>query len=297
MEKIATLKSSELSENQFLFKINLSFIEKGWLGIDPRNVVTDTYKSSSGHIFSSIVHFNSTQFIERIIFLIDDKAPMKEIYIFLETFFGGKRELSFSGYGIEINLQSRFADYVAGYFGRKTDYNYDEDPSKWHHDMFVSPASAPGEITVPQGYVLGPLQQCHVELIAQQWARDVGLEHVDLNDPNFGWIRSLVLANITDRPCSGIFTDESSGTVPIAWLSIYGGGSIGQLHVLEEHRRKGLARVLIRHTLKTIQETHGIDCRLHACVSKGNTVSSNLLLSEGWELQPQNYKRKLFPIA
>ena len=83
--------------------------------------------------------------------------------------------------------------------------------------------------------------------------------------------------NITERPGSGIFTVESKGTEPIGWLSIYNTGFTGQLHVIEEHQRRGLARALIRHAV--------------------NTVSSNLLLSEGWELQPVNYKRKIYRIV
>ena len=298
MEKIDTLKSSELSDKQFLFKINLSFIEKGWLGKNNNNVITDTYKSLSGHIFSSIVHFTKDQLIERIILLIDDKAPLNEIDVFLDKVVGGEGKLSGDlGYQIELNLQSRYADYVVEYFARKTDYNYGEDPVMWHHEMFVAPATTPGEITVPQGYVLGPLKLFHVEYIAQQWARNMGLRHVDLDDPNFGWIRSTVSANITERPCCGIFTDENCGTAPIAWLSIYGSGSIGQLHVLEEHRGKGLARALIRHTLKTIQNIHGMESRAHATVRKGknrNIASFNLFSSEGWELQPVNHMRMLF---
>ena len=90
--------------------MNLIFIEKVWLS----NVVTDTYESSSGYTLSSILHFNAAKVIEKILFLIDDKAPQKEIDNFLDRVL---RKLP--NYRMELNLQSKHIDYVLEYFGRK----------------------------------------------------------------------------------------------------------------------------------------------------------------------------------
>ena len=212
---------------------------------------------------------------------------MEEIGLFLDEVLNNKNEANFSSWFI-MNIQTRYCDYIVKGVIQRVGFHFGEDPSKFSHNMVTGPASKPVQITVPQGYTLGPLLEDHADGIAKQWALDIGF-----GDASYDSLQSMVLANITQRPCFGIFT-KSDPTNPIAWLGVYGGGSIGQLHVKECHRGRGLARILLRNTLKIIQNIHGIECRIHACAEKTNTASLNLLLSEGWQLQPFNHKIILF---
>ena len=79
--------------------------------------------------------------------------------------------------------------------------------------MFVAPTSSPGEITAPEGYILHPLLPCHVELITQHWARDVGCKKLDMQDADIGWVVFMITSNIIEMPRFGIFSDGSD-----AWL-------------------------------------------------------------------------------
>ena len=287
MEKVASLKSSEIPEELFLFRTHLSFIEKGWLPKDG-NVIVESYQSATGHIFSGIIHHrDDNKLIVRIDFFIDNKATLEEIDLFLDEVLNNKNEASFSSWFI-MNIQTRYCDYIVKGIIQRVGFHFGEDPSKFSHNMVTGPASKPVQITVPQGYTLGPLLEAHADVITEQWALDINFKNT--NDDS---LLSMSLRNIKQRPCFGIFT-KSDPTTPIAWICVYSEGTIGQLHVKNDHRGRGLARILIRHTLKTVQETHGMECRVHACIKKKNTASMSLFLSEGWKLQPFNFKILLF---
>ena len=287
MEKIAPLKSLEISEKLFIFKTHLSFIEKGWLPMDG-NVIVNSFQSSTGHNYSTIIHHQvDNKLIVRMDFFIDDAATLEEIDIFLDEVLKGKNEANFSSWFV-MNMQTRYFDDIVRGVIQRLYFHFEKDPSKFDHNMMASPTTEPGQISLPQGYTLSPLLEDHADGITKQWALDIGFD-----DASYDSLQSMVLANITQRPCFGIFT-KSDPTNPIAWLGVYGGGSIGQLHVKECHRGRGLARILLRNTLNIIQNIHGIECRIHACAEKTNTASLNLLLSQGWQLQPFNHKIILF---
>lgn len=288
MEKISrTINSSEIPEELFIFKTHLTFIEKGWLPLDG-NVVVESFQSSTGQIYSSIIHHeDEKKIIIKIDFYIDDNATLKDIDLFLNKVLSGKNEANFGEWFV-MNFQTRYFDYIVTGVSQRLGFHFEGDPKKWNHNLFAAPASKPDQISVPQGYILGPLLEGHTAVITTQWALDIGFKNKDDST-----LHSMVLAEITQRPCFGIFSQSDPATL-IAWLTVNGGGSIGKLHVKESHRRRGLARILVRHTLKTVQDIHGVECRVHSCAKKDNTASMGLFLSEGWQLQPFNYKIILF---
>ena len=111
MEKIAPLKSLEISEKLFIFKTHLSFIEKGWLPMDG-NVIVNSFQSSTGHNYSSIIHHQvDNKLIVRMDFFIDDAATLEEIDIFLDEVLKGKNEANFSSWFV-MNMQTRYFDDI-----------------------------------------------------------------------------------------------------------------------------------------------------------------------------------------
>ena len=285
MEKIAPLKSSEVPETLAIFKMCLSFIEQGWLEVNGK-VAVETYRSSMGHIFSSICHRNDMKQTDRVDFLIDNDASLGEIDNFLDDFIS-KNDLGNFAWALQMNLQSPYFDYFFDGVNQRIGSKYGENHDLFDHKMLIAPSSKPEEISVPQGYILGPLSEIHAEAISPQWAMDIGIPKESKI------VVYMVTQCIAQRPCFGIFA-ESDTKRPVAWLSLYSGGDAGMLHVREGHRGKGLARILLRNTLKVVQDAHGMECRLHACVKNDNTASLNLLLSEGWDLQPYNCKKFFF---
>ena len=288
MEKFAALKSSEIPEKFSIFKMHLGFLERGWL---KKNYVSvETYQSSMGHIYSCILHRDEAKQIERMDYLIDDAATLEEIDVFLDEVLTDKNIANLSGW-IQMNLQSKHFDYVFNDVNKRIGSKYGDDPEKWDHNILIAPVSKPEEIAVPQGYTLGPLLECHVESITARWELDTGISMKKISPDSSKSI--TVMTNITQRPSFGIFT-ESEPSTPIAWIAVYPGGCVGMLHVLEGHQRKGLARILIRNTLRVIQNTYGMSYRAHTCAKRVNIPSLNLFLSEGWELQPYCNKKMFF---
>ena len=88
---------------------------------------------------------------------------------------------------------------------------------------------------------------------------------------------------ITHYHSVGIFqkseTGEMSQSPPIGWCLQYDYGSIGHLFVHEDHRRKGLAKVLIQHMCIQIAKDEQIPTSV---VEKENTVSVSLFMSLGF---------------
>ena len=278
MEKIATLKSDQVPERYSIFKLHLSLLERGWLK-EAGTVFTETFRSLSGRTFSYIRHSSNGHEIDRTDFYIEDDAPQPEISQFLEEVLSDANVLKLAEY-FQINLQSLKFDDVVKYINQKISPRYSEDLDKFDGFMLLAPISQPPSVSVPQGYVLGPLQEAHIELVARQWSLDSGVEYSKL----LGEVRT----SISDRPGFGVF--PANCPAPVAWCCIDSGGAVRMLHVQTQHRGRGLARILVRSVLSAAQQTHGTQYRLHSCVKKINTPSLNLFLSEGWDLQPKNFK-------
>lgn len=283
MEKIAPIKSTDVPKEFSIFKLHLSCFEKGWTG---DKVKTETYRSKTDRLFSVIRHLDEREHITRTDMLIDDEASLEEIDGWLDEVLS-ESNVGKLGWMYQVNLQSRNFEYVIKSIEKRIGGTHKEDRKKFDHFMFLAPISMPENMAVPQGYLLEPLSECHAEPVAVQWALDI--EYFGIMN-----LTGHVLKNIVERPSFGIFTATESKDL-VAWLCFYKGGAAGMLHVREGHRGRGLARVLLRHTLAVVREVHGEDCRVHVCVKKDNTSSFKLFMSEGWELQPVNYKKMFFP--
>ncbi|KAL5247881.1 hypothetical protein ACHWQZ_G017152 [Mnemiopsis leidyi] len=197
----------------------------------------------------------------------------------------------FCKYFISVSLQSQHFDHLFGVIEKKLDTKYREEPSLFKHKMFKAPLSEPEDISVPQGYILGPLQLTCADLIATQWAEDLELNTNE--DTPLSILRSTVLANINERPGFGIYKEEDP-RLPVAWITMYSGGELGMLHVVKEHRRRKLGRVLLREMLGALRAALGEDLQTHCFVKSHNRSCQDLLLSEGWREQQYNNKRMYF---
>ena len=72
--------------------------------------------------------------------------------------------------------------------------------------------------------------------------------------------------------------DDHDSTNPVAWVVQYQFGEIGHLHTVEEHRRKGLATVLMREMCKTVMARGD----LPMCVTTYDNPVCGLLKSLGF---------------
>ena len=285
MDKVNNLKSADVPEEFCIFKTQLSFIEKEWL---KGTYTIETLRSSNSHLFSMIRNKNVKNQIDRCSFLFDNDATFDEIDGFLAEVFKSDDLVNLAWY-YKVMVQSKHMNYVLQKIEEKLASSHKRDPKRFDHHMFIAPASKPKEMSVPQGYIIGPLLKSHVGTVTEQWAADTGFTTVSDD------MVHIVQENIAERPSFGVFT-ESDPQTPIAWCSMYGESALGMIHVKKGHRGKGLARILIRSVLKIAQEVHGIECRLHTCVHKDNLASQKLFLSEEWEIQPVNYKKIYFSL-
>ena len=100
------------------------------------------------------------------------------------------------------------------------------------------------------------------------------------------FFHALVGENFTERPSFGVF---DGGSLPVSWVTLYQNGSIGMMHTAPEYRRRGLARALVRHTIKEV-------CRLYnsgtvpisCCIMEETSASQTLFTSEGFVKQKVN---------
>ena len=98
--------------------------------------------------------------------------------------------------------------------------------------------------TCPEGYVLGSLEECHIKEVSEEWHR---MDH----DRKI----SLFTEAIKQQHSFGIFP-KHSGKIdksPVGWCLQYPSGFFGHLFVHEEHRRKGLAKILVQHMCCSIK--------------------------------------------
>ena len=157
-----------------------------------------------------------------------------------------------------------------------------ERAPKWYfdHHMFIAPSDLP-QLPVPEGYRVAPLKLEHIPYMADIWAQDLGQKSAtDLH-------LAFMTSNIVDRPSLGVFVNDVE--TPVAWCICYSKGSLGSLHVNDEHRGKKLARILIRLMTKKVVDAHGI--LPHGSVHLNNKASAGLLTSEGWTRLPVNYSK------
>ena len=123
----------------------------------------------------------------------------------------------------------------------------------------------------PEGYVLRKLKECHVKEVASRWKYS----------PLGG--KELFFASIIKHYHSvGLFLMLDSGEIsesPIGWCLQYYYGALAHLFVHENHRRKGLAKVLIRHMCTQVVDDGQVP---YVLVAKENDLSISLFTNLGF---------------
>ncbi len=112
------------------------------------------------------------------------------------------------------------------------------------------------------------LEEHHAEYVADYWPYSESLE---TRRNNF---RSL----IKRFHSVGIFTEADPDT-PVAWCMQYSFGQLAHLYVIEKYRRQGLAKLLVEHIGKCIQDDGLIP---EANVVWGNTKGKELMKKLGF---------------
>ncbi|KAL7551334.1 hypothetical protein ACHAWF_014527 [Thalassiosira exigua] len=128
--------------------------------------------------------------------------------------------------------------------------------------------------TLPAGYALRPLAECDAEYVNSRWPFQ--------SSKSLTMIRRQILGDMANgtkfgnRVCLGVeFDDKLVGCV-----IRHRNGSIGILHVDEEHRRSGIGELLLKEAsdaLKNRQE------EAFAFIVDGNKASEALFAKLGWE--------------
>lgn len=80
----------------------------------------------------------------------------------------------------------------------------------------------------------------------------------------------------------GVFTRLPSGITsetPVGWCLQYPNGEVGSLYVVEEHRRKGLAKIMVQHMCKLVVEDGEIP---FISAEKNNFKPISLFLNVGF---------------
>ncbi len=111
------------------------------------------------------------------------------------------------------------------------------------------------------------LEECHIEEVSVEWS------YMD-RDKKI----SLFTKIVKQHHSVGIF-QTCSGKIdksPVGWCLQYPSGFLGHLFVHEEHRRKGLAKVLVQHICCLIEEDGEVPL---AFVEKDNIKSLSLFRS------------------
>ncbi len=99
---------------------------------------------------------------------------------------------------------------------------------------------------VPGDYVLRKLEDHHLEVVSAVWEY-----------PVCGGIIPFLTGLIKLYHSVGVFTRLPSGLIsetPVGWCLQYPNGEVGSLFVIEEYRRKGLAKIMVQHMCKLVIE-------------------------------------------
>ncbi len=111
------------------------------------------------------------------------------------------------------------------------------------------------------------LEECHIEEVSESW--------IYMEDDKK---KSLFTKIVKQQHSVGIFP-KHSGKIdksPVGWCLQYPSGFFGHLFVHEEHRRKGLAKILVHHLCCLIEEDGEVPL---AFVERDNVKSLSLFRS------------------
>lgn len=124
----------------------------------------------------------------------------------------------------------------------------------------------------PPGYYIAPLKLQDAQLVDHMWkfgGRPHVLERLD----------KLISYSLT----AGVYCQHTNRLVSWAFVLEY--GSIGILHTVESHRRRGLAKAVIYHLATKILEEGKIAFNV---IEKENEISRQLFCKMGFTMFPDD---------
>ena len=281
MEKCKILHSSEISvDENLLYKQALRCIEKKWLNVEEEAVCIESYRSESGLYFSVIYGMSSHEGIDSVNVHCDKRSNSADVTEFFELVFRPEivdkiiKNVD-KNMPVVLSLQSEtFMDTFVNKFNEVSNNKY---AVKDEADLYLpSPSTAITSQVIPDlpdGYRFGKVQDKHVEFIARAWNQDLG--DTPQNEDNE--YEKKVKLNIR-RLHFAIF--HESDEFPVGWMNVHSDGTVGQLHVSPSHRRKGLARVILRKMYNIMNDVFSFGPFVNIYVE--NHTSAKFFSSEGW---------------
>ena len=281
MEKCQNNDSSHIkADENLLYKLYLSMIEKKWTKMGEEAHAIETFTSDSGSHFSVIYGLGDDGAINKVSVHCDLGSTQVEGIAFAETVFRSE-------------ITSRIRDIPTFFLHLQPDILYIPLLEKFKkvtnncyssgekYDLYFPSSKVPLEIPeLPLGYRFGIIKKIHIDLVTQTWVQDLGLPLSVVSS-----MRMYVELN-SKRPHVAIFNERDNSLV--GWMMIYADGGIGQLHVVKPHRRKGLARIIVRKLALIVKEAHGVVPPV--TIEFQNTISSIFFVSEGWYKTPRRYQ-------
>ena len=292
MKKCENLHSSEISvDENLLYKQALSSFENNWLNAEEEVVCIESYRSQGGLYFSVIFGLSSHGVIGSVNVHCDKHSDSADRTKFCEIVFRPEIVFKMNTDMVALSLQSeRFMDTFFNKFNEVTDNSYScTSTGKYKFEMYLPNLSAaitsPAIPDLPDGYRFGTLQDKHGEFIAKSWTQDLGVTP-QKGDKKY---EKYVKLNMS-RPHVAVF--HKNEEFPVGWMNVYSDGTAGQLHVSPSHRRKGLARLIVKQMYKTIKDARSFGPSIS--IATENYTSAKLFSSEGWVKQNRSYKMYLF---
>ena len=253
-------------------------MEKGWC--DVSKTKTGFWLSETGGLFGYIFHMDTQEGgIIYISLLVDNEAEKCQIDQFFQMILSPeicKTKISLSAPSLILSVHTRnhelyalkmLVELAAG--THKEDKTY----SSYHHTE--APHSLEEyniiDVSLPEGYRIGKLSAQHEDHIVKYWSADlIGVEAVN---PKSWYLYPVVKDNIAFRPTVALFFKEEPD--PVGWITLYENGTMGMLHVIEGHRRKGLASVLLKTMMRRIIEECGAPVSASVSPSNGTTYDAS----------------------
>ncbi|XP_058805572.1 uncharacterized protein LOC131672396 [Phymastichus coffea] len=133
------------------------------------------------------------------------------------------------------------------------------------------------EVSVPEECELRHLNESHIPLIHSLWPH----RSEDEPEKSTEFLASMVRLN------RGIGLFLKKGGVLVSWIIHFDWGGLGMLETIEEHKRKGYGKLVVKAMIKELAEEENLDS--FAFVVNKNVPSEKLFESLG-------YKRLLNPI-
>ena len=227
--------------------------------------------------------------------LIDNEAEECEIDLFFRKILSpeiNKKKISIRYPWLSLSAHTRNHEHTFKRLVELTKGTHIEDKTYISYYRFEAPRSLEEynlDVKVADGYRLGKVTAQQEDRVLKYWSAEMSgaFEAVNAKSPLY----LVVHDNIAFRPTVAVFFKAEPN--PVGWVTLYGKGTMGMLHVIEEHRRKGLASVLLRTMMREIIEECGAP--VCATVSPSNGPSIKLLQSLNMKRVP-HCQRMLYPI-